>query len=81
MNIVFAKDFPHEASPDRLAVGHGALGVGARPGVPADRAEHLAADGATSAVSPVTVCRVLCKYKYIMAKHRLRDCFSKCLGA
>ena len=54
-----ADDFPHKASPDRLAVGHGAPGVGAGLGVPADRAEDLAADGASAALSPVTVGGVL----------------------
>ena len=54
-----ADNFPQDASPDRLAVGHGAAGVGAGLGVPADRAEDLAADGASAALSPVTVGGVL----------------------
>ena len=48
-------NFPQDASPDRLAVGHGGLGVGAGLGVPADRAEDLPADGATAVLSPVTI--------------------------
>ena len=59
ISIFLADDFPHETTPDRLTVGHGAPGLGARPRVPADRPEHLAADGASAALSPVTVGGVL----------------------
>ena len=59
ISIFLADDFPHETTPDRLTVGHGAPGLGARPRVPADRPEHLAADGASSAVSPIAIGGVL----------------------
>ena len=60
VDIVFADDLLPEATPDRLAVRHGALGaVGAGPRVPADRPENLAADGAPFAVYVVTIGGVL----------------------